>query len=66
MSLANTKKSVGLHTSFEVAGAMARIRRGGLSARGGRRAALLSVLTSAYANNSRNGSNRGANGTDRS
>lgn len=57
MSEANSNKrdTVG-HTGFEWAGAVARIRRGGKSLRTGRRSALLSVLTSVYANSSRGGS----------
>ena len=52
MSVANSKKSAPLHTGFEWAGAVARIRRSG-SSRAGRRSALLGVLTSVYANTSR-------------
>ena len=43
------------HAGFEWAGAMARVRRGGVSNRAGRRGALLSMLSSAYANTNRNG-----------
>ncbi|MBX6314942.1 MAG: hypothetical protein IRY99_18795 [Isosphaeraceae bacterium] len=43
---------------------MARIRRGGGSSRLGRRSALLSVLTSVYANSTRGGrSGEGRNGS---
>ena len=55
MSVANSKKSAPVHDGFEWAGAVARIRRRGGSARAGRRSALLGVLTSVYANSSRGG-----------
>jgi len=55
MSEANAKRNVTGLDGFEWAGAVARIRRGGKSLRTGRRSALLSVLTSAYANSSRGG-----------
>ncbi len=55
MSSSNSKKTAPLHTSFEWAGTVARIRRGGVSSRSGRRSALLGVLTSVYANSSRGG-----------
>ncbi len=56
MSVANSKKKTApTHSGFEWAGAMARIRRGGASARSGRRSVLLGVLTSSYANTGRNG-----------
>ena len=65
MSVAKTKKTAPLHSGFEWAGAVARIRRGGGSPRLGRRSALLSVLTAVYANSSRGGrpggDSRGAN-----
>jgi hypothetical protein len=48
-----TKKNAPVHDGFEWAGAVARVRRGVRSGRAGRRAALLSMLTSAYANSSR-------------
>ena len=51
----NCKKAVSPQASFEWAGAVARVRRGGKSARAGRRAALLGALTATYANSSRNG-----------
>ncbi|MDG3003122.1 hypothetical protein [Paludisphaera mucosa] len=54
MSDENCKKPAA-QTGFEWAGAVARVRRGGKSARAGRRAALLGALTAAYANSSRNG-----------
>ena len=50
MNESNTKKNAPLHDGFEWAGAVARVRRGGRSGRAGRRAALLSMLTAAYAN----------------
>jgi hypothetical protein len=69
MSAVNSKKSSPLqHTGFEWAGAVARIRRAGGTSRSGRRSALLGVLTSVYANQSRGGrqgDTRGA-GSDRS
>lgn len=55
MSLSNSKKPAPVHAGFEWAGAAARIRRGGKTFRAGRRSALLSVLTSVYANTSRGG-----------
>jgi hypothetical protein len=56
MSVANSRRqgSVPQH-GFEWAGAMARMRRAGGSARAGRRSALLNVLTASYANTSRTG-----------
>ncbi len=54
MSVANSKKTAPQHT-YEWAGVMARVRRGGGSSRTGRRSALLGVLTSVYANSSRGG-----------
>jgi hypothetical protein len=68
MSLVNSKKSQPLHT-YQFAGAVARIRRSGASFRSGRRAALLGILTAAYANSNRGprpGENRGTTTTDRS
>lgn len=53
MSESNSKRTAPLHSGFEWAGTVARIRRGGKSSRAGRRAALLSVLTSAYVNSTR-------------
>ena len=55
MSSSHTKNASPLHTGFEWAGTVARIRRGGKSSRAGRRSALLGVLTSVYANASRGG-----------
>ena len=56
MSVVNTKKKTQpTHDGFEWAGAMARIRRGGVSARSGRRSLLLGALTASYANTARNG-----------
>jgi hypothetical protein len=66
MSVANSKKSGSLqHSGFEYAGAVARIRRSGATSRAGRRSALLSMLTAAYANSSRNGEARAGGGSDR-
>ena len=66
MSASNPKKSAPLHSGFEWAGTVARIRRGGKSSRAGRRSALLSVLTSVYANASRGGrTGETRNGSDR-
>ncbi len=53
MNESNSKKNAPLHEGFEWAGAVARVRRGVRSGRAGRRAALLSMLTAAYANSSR-------------
>jgi hypothetical protein len=55
MSVSNSKKTAPLHSGFEWAGTVARIRRGGKSSRAGRRSALLGMLTSVYANSSRGG-----------
>jgi hypothetical protein len=76
MSVVNSKKVAPSSQNAALAGAVARIRRGGLSPRNGRRSALLGVLTSMYANTSRgNGTptagrtsaeSRTGNGTDRS
>jgi hypothetical protein len=56
MSVANSKKkTASTHNGFEWAGAMARIRRGGVSARSGRRSLLLGALTASYANTGRTG-----------
>jgi len=55
MSSSNPKKTAPLHSGFEWAGTVARIRRGGKSSRAGRRSALLGVLTAAYANSTRGG-----------
>ena len=66
MSVANSKKSAPLQQfSYEWAGAVARIRRGGGTTRSGRRSALLGMLTSVYANSSRPGEPRSGNSTDR-
>jgi hypothetical protein len=51
----STKKLVPLHAGFEWAGAVARVRRGGRPGRAGRRAALLNMLSAAYANSNRSG-----------
>jgi hypothetical protein len=53
MSVANSKKAATSTQHAALAGAMARLRRGGVSSRSGRRSALLGVLTSMYANSSR-------------
>ncbi|WP_152051682.1 hypothetical protein [Tautonia marina] len=56
MSVVNSKKKTApTHNGFEWAGAMARIRRGGVSARSGRRSLLLGALTASYANTGRTG-----------
>ena len=53
MSPLNNKKPAPLHSGYEWAGTIARLHRGAKSSRAGRRSALLSVLTSVYANSSR-------------
>jgi|SwirhisoilCB1_FD_contig_61_366521_length_755_multi_3_in_0_out_0_2 hypothetical protein len=55
MNESMSKKATPAHSGFEWAGAMARVRRGAVSNRSGRRGALLSMLTAAYMNSSRNG-----------
>jgi hypothetical protein len=55
MNESKSKKAATVHAGFEWAGAMARVRRGAVSNRAGRRGALLSMLTAAYVNTSRNG-----------
>ena len=55
MSSSQSKTASPLHSGFEWAGTVARIRRGGKSSRAGRRSALLGVLTSVYTNASRGG-----------
>jgi hypothetical protein len=55
MNESMAKKVAPAHSGFEWAGAMARVRRGAVSNRAGRRGALLSMLTAAYMNTSRNG-----------
>lgn len=55
MSESNSKRTAPVHSGFEWAGTVARIRRGGKSSRAGRRSALLGLLTSAYVNSSRGG-----------
>lgn len=55
MNDAASKKAAPAHSGFEWAGAMARVRRGAVSNRTGRRGALLSMLTAAYMNSNRNG-----------
>jgi hypothetical protein len=57
MSLANSskKQASSQHNGFVWAGAVARIKRTGGSARAGRRSALLSMRTASYANSSRVG-----------
>ena len=67
MSESNSKRTAPLHSGFEWAGTVARIRRGGKSSRAGRRSALLGMLTSAYVNSSRGGrSSEPRPGSDRS
>ncbi len=48
----NSKNLAPLH-SYQIAGTVARLRRGGNATRAGRRSALLGVLSSVYANASR-------------
>ena len=55
MSSSSSQRNTPVHSGFEWAGTVARIRRGGKSSRAGRRSALLSMLTSAYGNSSRTG-----------
>jgi hypothetical protein len=55
MNEPKSKKPAPVHSGFEWAGAVARVRRGGKSARAGRRAALLGMLTATYANSTRGG-----------
>jgi hypothetical protein len=55
MNETKAKKAAPVHSGFEWAGAMARVRRGSKSVRAGRRGALLSMLTSAYVNSNRAG-----------
>jgi hypothetical protein len=64
MSASNSKKPAPLHSGYEWAGTVARFQRGARTSRGGRRSALLGILTSVYANASRSGESRG--GSDRS
>jgi len=66
MSSSHPKNASPLHTGFEWAGAVARVRRGGKSSRAGRRSALLGVLTAVYANTTRGGrSGETRSGSDR-
>jgi len=53
MNVLNSKKPAPTALDFQWAGTVARIRRGHVSSRSGRRSALLGILTSAYANSSR-------------
>ena len=55
MNESKSKKIAPLHDGFEWAGAVARVRRGVRSNRACRRAALLGMLTAAYANSTRGG-----------
>ncbi len=55
MNELKSKKTAPAHAGFEWAGAMARVRRGAISNRAGRRGALLGMLTATYVNTSRNG-----------
>lgn len=61
MSVTNSKKTAPSSSNFEWAGAVARIRRGAVSNRAGRRSALLGLMSSIYANSSR-GTGRGPEG----
>jgi hypothetical protein len=67
MSASNSKKPAPLHSGYEWAGTVARFQRGAKTLRAGRRAALLGVLSSVYANASRTGRGTGEtrSGTDR-
>jgi hypothetical protein len=65
MNESNSKKNAPGHDGFEWAGAVARVRRGARSGRAGRRAALLSMLTSAYANSSRGTRTNDRTGSER-
>ena len=66
MSSSTSQRNTPVHSGFEWAGTVARIRRGGKSLRAGRRSALLSMLTSAYGNTSRGGTRSSeTRGTDR-
>jgi hypothetical protein len=65
MNEPKSKKNAPMHTGFEWAGAVARVRRGGKSSRAGRRAALLGMLTATYANSSRGGRASDRAGSDR-
>jgi hypothetical protein len=65
MNDAKSKKNAPVHVGFEWAGAVARVRRGGRSTRAGRRGALLSMLTAAYANSSRGGRTSDRTGGER-
>jgi hypothetical protein len=61
------KRTAPVHSGFEWAGTVARIRRGAKTGRAGRRSALLGVLTSVYVNSSRGGRSSDSRGnTDRS
>ena len=53
MNASNSKRSQPLHSGFVYAGTVARMRRGGQSVRAGRRSALLSMMSTAYANSQR-------------
>ena len=53
MSVSNSKKTAPLHSGYEWGGTVARLNRGAKSSRGGRRSALVGLLTSVYANASR-------------
>lgn len=67
MSESNCQRHANVNGTYDWAGSVARIRRGGKSLRSGRRSALLSMLTSAYVNSSRGGRSAEPRGTsDRS
>jgi hypothetical protein len=55
MNESKSKKNAPVHEGFEWAGAVARVKRGVRAGRAGRRAALLGMLTAAYANSTRGG-----------
>ena len=55
MSESVTKRNAPVHSGFEWAGTVARMRRGAKTTRAGRRSALLGMLTSAYVNSTRGG-----------
>jgi hypothetical protein len=65
MNESKSKKNAPVHDGFEWAGAVARVRRGVRSTRAGRRAALLGMLTAAYANSTRGGRSSDRTTTER-
>lgn len=60
MASSFSQRNASTHATLEWSGVAARIRRGGKSVRAGRRSALLSVITAAYANASRGSSTTSA------